>query len=189
MMKRIVIVHGWEFTPESNWYPWLKQELEKKGFVVAVPAMPDTEKPRIDAWVKALAKAVGTPDANTILVGHSIGCQAILRYLQAIQGKVSGVVLVAPWFTLTPEAVPTAAYRAIAKPWIETQIDFVKARRAAGAIVALFSDNDPYVTQENQRVVKEKLGAKIILDKGKGHFSADEGVTELQSALQAVLLL
>jgi predicted alpha/beta hydrolase family esterase len=188
-MKRVIIVHGWEFTPEGNWYPWLKRQLEHKGFVVAVPAMPDTEKPRIDAWEKALAKAIGTPDADMILVGHSIGCQTILRSLSTMKGKIRGAVLVAPWFTLTPEAMPTADYRAIAKPWLETPIDLAKAKATAGKIIAIFSDNDPYVTQENARQVKEKLGARLILDKGKGHFSADEGVTELQSALQAVLLL
>jgi predicted alpha/beta hydrolase family esterase len=30
-MKRVIIIHGWEASPESNWFPWLKNELEKKG--------------------------------------------------------------------------------------------------------------------------------------------------------------
>lgn len=30
-MKKALILHAWYATPESDWYPWLKTELEKKG--------------------------------------------------------------------------------------------------------------------------------------------------------------
>lgn len=35
MRKRIFIIHRWLGTPNSDWYPWAKEELEKKGFEVA----------------------------------------------------------------------------------------------------------------------------------------------------------
>ena len=36
-MKRVVIVHGWGGSPEDNWIPWLRKEMEKGGFEVIVP--------------------------------------------------------------------------------------------------------------------------------------------------------
>ena len=45
-MKRVFIIHGWTGKPEGDWFPWLKQELETKGFQVQIPEMPDTEKPK-----------------------------------------------------------------------------------------------------------------------------------------------
>ena len=42
MQKRVVIIHGWGGYPDEGWRPWLKHELETKGFLVLVPAMPDT---------------------------------------------------------------------------------------------------------------------------------------------------
>ena len=101
MQKRAFIIHGWGSYPEEGWLLWLKKELEKKGFLVAVPSMPDTENPKIDSWVNHLSDIVGEPDVNTYLVGHSIGCQAIMRYLEELDGKrIGGTVFVAGWFNL-----------------------------------------------------------------------------------------
>ena len=32
------MVHGWDGNPNNHWFPWLKKELEKRGFEVHVPA-------------------------------------------------------------------------------------------------------------------------------------------------------
>ena len=81
-MKRVILVHGWGFNPTMNWYPWLKKELEKKGFEVIIPAMPNTNEPDINSWVFKLREFVGRDDGELILIGHSIGCQTIMRFLE-----------------------------------------------------------------------------------------------------------
>lgn len=48
MSKRALIVHGWEGYPEEGWFPWLKQQLEEKDFIVTVPQMPHPDIPTID---------------------------------------------------------------------------------------------------------------------------------------------
>ncbi len=53
--------------------------------MVQVPAMPNTAEPKIETWVPFLEKLVGKPDKDTYLVGHSIGCQTILRYLDGLK--------------------------------------------------------------------------------------------------------
>ncbi len=80
-MKRVIIIHGWEGKPESNWFPWLRNELEKRGVKVEVPEMPDTDHPKESEWVPHLANIIDTPDEHTVLVGHSLGGITILRYL------------------------------------------------------------------------------------------------------------
>lgn len=100
-MKKIQIIHGWESSPDEPILKWLKFSLQKKGFEVSAPDMPEPEKPKIETWVGKL-KEVVSPDKETILVGHSIGCQAILRYLETLpEGtKVAGIILIAPFITL-----------------------------------------------------------------------------------------
>src|SRR3990167_8494541 len=87
-MKRIFIVHGWGGYPGEGWFPWLKKELETRGFVVSIPQLPDAENPRIEGWVAKLAETVNVPDENTYFVGHSIGCPTIAHYLQSLPAGV-----------------------------------------------------------------------------------------------------
>ena len=115
-MKKIFIVHGWGGRPNEPWLAWLKKELENRGMAVVVPEMPDPENPKIEAWVLHLSQVVGLPDANTCFVGHSIGCQTILRYLQTLNTQVGQVVFVAPWFSLKEDSYESDEERAIAKP-------------------------------------------------------------------------
>lgn len=64
MSKRVFLIHGWEGYPEEGWRPWLKKELEGRGFEVFVPAMPDTKNPHLDKWLPHLADLVGKPSEN-----------------------------------------------------------------------------------------------------------------------------
>ena len=191
MNKRVFIIHGWDGYPEEGCFPWLKKELEKQGFRVEVPAMPNPLTPTIDEWVPHLAKLVGEPDENTILFGHSIGTQTILRYLARLpEGKnVGGVVLLAPWVHLTDIAHETEEDRAIAKPWLETPVNFAVAKQHAKKFVAIFSDSDPLVPLDDAKIFERELGAEIIIEHAKGHFSGSDGIQELPSALRAILEL
>ena len=97
MAKRVFVIHGWEGYPEEGWRPWLRKELEGKGFEVIIPAMPDTATPTFAKWVPYLAQTVGAADENTYFVCHSLGCITTLRYLETLKEnqKIGGVVFVA----------------------------------------------------------------------------------------------
>src|SRR3989344_2112268 len=118
MPKRVFIIHGWGGSPQEGWFPWLKKELKKKKFSAYVPAMPNSDNPKIRRWVGFLARLVKKADKDTYFVGHSIGCQTILRYLQATNQKVGGVVCVAGWFTL--KNLETKEEKRVAKSWLKT---------------------------------------------------------------------
>lgn len=40
MAKQALILHAWYEKPESNWYPWLRTELEKRDYTVHLPDLP-----------------------------------------------------------------------------------------------------------------------------------------------------
>jgi uncharacterized protein len=183
-MKRVFIIHGWDGAPTNAWIPWLKHELESRGYLVQAPAMPHPEHPTIQDWVSDLAVQVGTPDADTFFVGHSIGCQAILRYLETINHPVGGLVCVAGWFRLLH--MQSDSEKVIAKPWLETPFNFEKIRQMLPRVIAIFSDNDEDVDLGNKALFETYLDAKTMTEHDKGHFSDDSGVTELPSVLSAV---
>ena len=187
MQKRVFIIHGWEGYPENNWFPWLKSKLEEKGFEIILPTMPNAEEPNKDEWVSHLVKIVKNPNKETYFVGHSLGCQAILRYLETLSDevKVGGVICVAGSFILKGLS---AADEEVARPWLETAIDFNKVKKHTDKFVAILSENDEFVPlEESANSYREKLGARIIVEHNKGHFNDDAGIKELPSALDAVL--
>jgi len=168
MIKRVFIIHGWGGRPDKGWLAWLNKKLSKKGFEVYLPVMPDAENPKIETWVSYLKKLVGKTDENTYFIGHSIGCQTIMRYLENIKTKVGGIIFVAGWFTL--KGLESKEEEEIAQPWLKTAINLNKIKKKAKKIIALFSDDDPYIPLENIKIFKEKLNAKIIIEKNKGHY-------------------
>ena len=189
-MKRVFIVHGWDGYPEEGWFPWLKKELEAKGFEVQVPQLPQADAPRIYNWVPALTKTVGVPDKQTFFVGHSMGCQTIARYLETLpEGvQVGGAVFVAGFFRrLTIEQDPET--QKTEKHWLETPLNLKKVKSHLPKSIAIFSDDDPFVPLDNKDDFKTQLASKIIIEHQMNHFSGSRGIAELPSALKAVFEL
>ncbi len=188
MTKRVFVVHGWGVSPESEWRPWLKRELEQKGFAVCLVHMPTPDAPEIKTWVGALKKAVSQPDKETFFVGHSIGCQTILRYLESMSKglQIGGVVLVAAWFTLSDEIKADTEQVRIAIPWLETSIDLDKVCKHTEQFVAFLSDNDPWVPLAENKELFERF-AKVIVEHNKGHYDADCGITQVPQVLREVV--
>lgn len=186
-MRRVFIIHGWDGYPEECWFPWLKHELEIRGFQVEVPQMPEPSAPKVGAWVPYLAKLVGTPDAETYLVGHSMGVQTILRYLETIDTPIGGVVAVAGFFTLIPGSIGGPEDEKIAEPWLTKPMNLEKIKMNANKIVAIFSDNDRFVGFENLEMFKKRLGAETILLHNRGHIGGSDNIKEVPEILEAVM--
>jgi len=194
MPERAYIIHGYLSYPQEAWLPWLKIELEKRGYDVCLPSMPHPDRPAIPEWIDFIAKIVGEPDQNTALIGHSLGCHAVLRYLESLgaAGKsVKKTVLVASSF---PIATPPKQAQEIAGddpallPWFTTGLDPEKVQKAAGKCTVILSDDDPFIPVEQAKASYQgNLDAKIIIEHGKGHFNEDDGLTELPSVLEAVI--
>ena len=186
-MKTVYIIHGWSGSPNEPIHKWLKSQLEEKGFEVVVPEMPHPDNPSIEDWVHKLNEVIENPDEDSILVGHSIGCQTILRYLEQLNPeiKVGKVILLAPWFTLSnlePEE------EEIRKPWTDTPINELEVMKHVSKMTTIFSDDDPVVPmEENKKIFEERFGAEIIVKNGNGHFTEEDAVTEVPSVLDAVL--
>jgi hypothetical protein len=189
MQKRVYIIHGWDGYPEEGWFPWLKKELENQKFIVTVPLLPNNEDPRIKNWIPALQQIVNNPDEQTYFIGHSMGCQAIIRYLETLSEdiKIGGAVFVAGFFKSLSNLEDEETVRDVANEWLKTPINLQEAKKHLNKSIAIFSDNDPYVPLNNQDEFKNILNSKIIIEHKKKHFSGSTGTIELPIALEAIL--
>lgn len=184
-MKRAVIVHCWEGYPDYCWYPWVQKELETKGFKVDVPEMPETNLPKLSRWVAALTEVIGEPDKDLYLIGHSLGCITIMRYLESLaeDEKIGGVVFVAGF-------TDPVGFQEIAN-FFETPIDFRKIKSKTESFIAINSDDDPYVALKYADILKEKLGAEVIVKHEMKHFSGpienEESCLQLPDVVESII--
>jgi hypothetical protein len=184
-MKKVYLIHGWGGSSEGGWFDWLKEEFEKKGIEVHAFDMPNTDFPKIEEWVKNREEKISANslDKETYFIGHSIGCQTIMRFLEKLpkQKAIGGCAFVAPWLDLIglePEELE------IAHPWISNEIDFSRVIRHTSNFLAIFSDDDPYVSKDQSKKFKDKLGAKIIIKKDQGHFDKVEEIPEILKVIK-----
>ncbi len=171
-MKKVYLIHGWGGTGSGGWFDWLKKELPKKGFEVESFDMPNTRNPKIEDWTKYLEEKINLDniDEKTYFVGHSIGCQTIMRFLEKLHKhkRVGGCVFVAGWFDLIN--LEPAEMEA-AHPWINTHIHFERILDHCNNFLSIFSTNDPYVHLDEANKFKEKLDSKILIKKNLEHFN------------------
>lgn len=205
MSQQLCIVPRWGGTSVSEWYPWLCEQTEVRQRFDSI-VRPDIEvpgTPTIDAWVASLTAACGSGRdtasaedlARTVFIGHSVGCQAVLRYLGSLPAGVTtaGCLLVAgwwtvdePWETLLPWSYPPEVAEAAAGANAVPELDLDHVRAASGRFVVLISDNDPFTSdwQATKAAWQERLGATVRVIPGAKHFNATEAPTVLEALLE-----
>lgn len=99
---RVILVHGYNASPEENFHPWLAAQLRDKGFEVVAPTLSLQKGEELDLpkIIEELETQVGLLTNDDIILGHSLGGLIILQYLEAVEmeGAPHAVILVAsPW--------------------------------------------------------------------------------------------
>lgn len=176
-MKRAVFVHGWGGYPEEGWRPWLKASLEQAGWEVVNPAMPDTNTPTQETWLAKLTEAIGEPNNETFLVGHSLGGITILRYLESLpeDESIGGVILVAGF----SNNLTVDGYKGELNSFFTMPIDWLAVNARCDQFFILHSKDDRWVNESNYHELIDKLNANGELQTGFKHYSGDDGITEL----------
>lgn len=165
-MKNALILHGTDATSKDNWFPWLKNELEQKDYMVWVPDLPHAEKPNITRYNTFLfANKDWDFNQDSVLIGHSSGAVAILGLLHALPGDtiVNTCILVGSfkddlgWESLT---------ELFHKPF-----DFESIKLRSKKFIFIHSDNDPYCPLEHAEYLSNQLEGELLVLKGQGYFS------------------
>jgi uncharacterized protein len=177
-MKNAIIVHGWGGAPEKAWFPWLKREFEKRLYQVEIPKMPNPNLIKMEEWLGVLKqKQIGN---QTYLVGHSLGCQTILRYLEKSSSEVDTVILVAPWLGI--QKLSEEEMR-LARPWVANKIDIEAAKTKAKRFILVTSTNDPYPIPLEIDILEKVLNAQRINLGAKGHINEESNVLFIREIL------
>ena len=176
-MKTLIIPGNGNTPLTSNWYQYVKGELEKTGLEVIAENMPDPELARKDIWIPFINEKL-SKDEGSILIGHSSGAIAILKYLE--ENKCKLAILVGVYHSdLDNEIEKKSGY--FDEPWKWDQI-----RRNARKIVIFASQDDPFIPVSEPRLIKEKLNAEYHEYKDEGHFGVDVDKKEFPELILVV---
>jgi predicted alpha/beta hydrolase family esterase len=175
-MKVIFIPGNGGGSPQDNWFPYLKGELEKLGVNVVASEFPDNYLARESYWIPFLNTL--KVDDQTILVGHSSGAIAAMRFAE--KNKLLGTVLVGAYHTdlgLSTE-VQSGYFN---RPW-----DWQTIRKNHRWIIQFASTNDPWIPIEEARFVHSQLNTEYHEFIDQGHFGGDYKKLEFPELFDAL---
>lgn len=181
-MLKVILMHGKSTSPSEKWYPWFAEQAEKFGWEYHAPALPKTDDPVMSEWKQCLADL--NPDDNTVLVGHSRGGVAILRWLedQPTELKVRKVILVATNSGLLKNrAIKSESNYGF---YTENGYDFAKIKQHCNDFVVFHSTDDEWVPYEAGTENAAGLNAKLLTFKDRGHFG--KKISEIPELLEEI---
>lgn len=175
---KIIIIHGnGDSTPNDHWIPYAKAELTKLGFMVLAPQFPDIPLARANYWIPFLKDTLKA-DENTVLIGHSTGAIAAMRFAQ--DHCLLGSVLISSYATdLGMESERLSGY--FDRPWNWTAI-----KDNQQWIIQFASTNDPWIAIDEPRFVHKKLNSDYYEFNNQGHFGGDSDKVEFPELIQVL---
>ena len=163
-IKKVVIVpgNGSGDVFHANWYGWLHKKLNRlEGVTCNLENMPDPIEAKESVWIPFMKNRLMV-DEHTIIVGHSSGACAAVRFAE--QYKVAGIVLVSAYHSDLGDKLEQASGY-FSRPW-----NWDKAKSNVPWICQFGSTDDPFLPWAEQEEVSKNLNADLKKYTDKGHF-------------------
>jgi len=159
---KVILIHGnGGCTAGDFWLPWVERELTSMGLAVINQTFPDNMRARARVWLPFL-ESLGA-DARTILIGHSSGAVAAMRYAETHPLLGSVLVGVCHSDLGDPYEASSGYY---AEPWRWGAI------RTNQQWIGIFnSTDDPHIPIAESRLVAAQLRCPYFEFENRGHFT------------------
>lgn len=177
MTPKVILIHGnGGCTAGDFWLPSVERDLTAIGVDVVNRTFPDNMKARARFWLPFL-ESLGA-DEHTIVIGHSSGAMAALRYAES--HRLLGSVLVGVCHTDLGDRFE-AASGYYDRPW-----QWDRIRRNQEWIGIFNSTDDPHIPIAEPRFVAAQLRCSYFEFTDRGHFT-DTAFPELTGFVQRKL--
>ncbi len=174
---KVILIHGnGGGSSKSHWFPYMENELKKLGLIVVVRDFPDPIFAREKYWIPFLEKL--KTNENSILIGHSSGAVAAMRFAET--HTILGSILVGACYTdLNDEEERKSGY--YNRPWKWQNI-----KKNQEWIVQFASSDDPYIPIQEARYIHEKLNTEYYEYNNQGHFTTDSGRDKFPEIIKVI---
>ncbi len=170
---KVIFIHGnGGATARDAWIPQVVHSLNQAGIKTIAQTFPDNIVARSSIWLPYLDELCA--DKDTIIVGHSSGALAAMKYAES--HRILGSVLVGAAYTdLGEESERASGY--FDSPW---NWDRIKSNQTW--IVQFGSTDDPYIPINEQHFVRDNVKSQYYEFHDRGHF-LDNSFPELTNAI------
>lgn len=152
-----------EKASENFWFPYLKESIDKQHYEVVVPEMPDFYNPDYDAWKNHLDSLNLDLGQHDIVVGHSLGCAFLAKYIVEKNLRLSQLVLVAPGL------IPASEKSRLVEFYKQIEISPKLKDLVKKIILVVSSDDSEHILQSSKEYL-DILNCKVVDFADKGHF-------------------
>ncbi|WP_338877174.1 alpha/beta hydrolase [Spirosoma sp. SC4-14] len=157
----------------SDWYDWIDKEIQNRhGISIIRLKMPNWHQPNIAESAQYLFSQIDQLTPSTYFIAHSVGCQAVIRFLatkiETDPGlKIGGLLFVAAWINVVKSW-------STLDPWLNNAtLPYQAIANRSASRKVVISDNDPFTPdyKANETLWHDQLHADVTLCHGRAHFN------------------
>lgn len=182
MNGNYILIHGSFGSPFVNWFPYLRNEIEKRNLEVYTPDFPTgVGFQNYTNWSKLMKVYLEANilNENTTIFAHSIAPVFVCKFLIENKIKVKRLIFVCGfnnYLGINEE------YDTVNNTMYLDNLEEIK--KYCDDIICLYSDNDPYVKYEAEKEFADTITNNQILISGGGHLNSESGYTEFKELLE-----
>ena len=172
-MKKFFIIHGSFGNSKEHYLPWLKDELEKQGEVIALDFPIGVGSQCYENWSKVLDEYKEKIDEETIFIGRSIGPVFSVKYIMENNLFIDKLISISGFNNYS---VDGGDYDKVNESMFVNNLEEFKSH--CHQTICIISENDPYVSLSALKEFAATIANNTINIKDGGHFNSDSGYGE-----------
>jgi predicted alpha/beta hydrolase family esterase len=197
---QFIIIHGSFSSPDANWFPQLKEDLELLGQTVFAPQFPvddydsilkqgknaTLKNQNLSNWLTEFSKLIPSldPTQKIVLVAHSLGPVFSLHAIDKFNLNLDCAIFVSPF--MSDPNIPDEFWpiRLANTSFYKTDFKFNLLKQRIPLSYVLYSNTDPYVDKQYPLDFAHKLGSSLIPVIKAGHMNSEVNLNEFPLVLE-----
>ncbi len=163
---KLLILHGWGGSDYPHWQSHLAMEVARNYGTVSFPLLDNCHFPSKNRWVKQVKAILQAYKPDTV-VCHSLANTLWFWLCQEDIATIERLFMVSPpSLTTTEKTIKTFFPCPVPKD--------IRAKK----VHLIVSNNDPWISTGEAKIIATKIGAELTLIPNAGHINAESGYGE-----------
>lgn len=177
-MKNIFLIHSVNGNTIDSFAGSVEKFCKNNNIDYYYPIFPIRAEASPESWGKILNeyKEKGLLNSESMVITHSIGTKFIPKYIAKYNLNIDTFVSVAGFVDYVGR---TDYLKDVTEIFEINDEEYFECKQLIKNRFAIYSDNDPISPIEKCEKYADRLAAEKILVKGAGHFTIENGITEI----------